>query len=151
MVMGNSESTTTKNVGKLLVILIVVQTRWYDAGHHPMEHVRGFTGSHWMPPLGKCLRRTAPAAAMVNKFVETTNTNKTQLLATTVFSSIVLREKSGFSPLWSWGPKLSPVKTVDKMAFRWRIRAAKIAIGLWVTRGMIFSLKDWSIGRLGGQ
>jgi hypothetical protein len=34
-----------------------------------------------MPPLGKCLRRIAPAAAMVNKFVKTTqNTNKTQLL-----------------------------------------------------------------------
>jgi hypothetical protein len=35
-----------------------------------------------MPPLGKCLRRIPPAAAMVNEFVETTqNTNKTQLLA----------------------------------------------------------------------
>jgi hypothetical protein len=37
-----------------------------------MEHVQGFTGSHWMPPLGKCLRSNAPAAAMVNEFVETT-------------------------------------------------------------------------------
>jgi hypothetical protein len=35
-----------------------------------------------MLPSGKCLRRITPAAAMVNKFVETTqNTNKTQLLA----------------------------------------------------------------------
>jgi hypothetical protein len=35
-----------------------------------------------MPPTGKCLRRIAPAAAMVNKFVETTqNTNKTHFLA----------------------------------------------------------------------
>jgi hypothetical protein len=35
-----------------------------------------------MPPLGKCLRRIALAAAMVNEFVETTqNTTKTQLLA----------------------------------------------------------------------
>jgi hypothetical protein len=34
-----------------------------------------------MPPSGKCLRCIAPAAAMVNKFVETTqNTNETQLL-----------------------------------------------------------------------
>ena len=50
--------------------------------HRPIEHVQGFTGSHWMPPLGKCLRRIAPAAAMVNKFVKKTpNTNKTQLLA----------------------------------------------------------------------
>ena len=50
--------------------------------HRPMEHIRGFTGSHWLPPSGKCLLCIAPAAVMVNKFVETTlNTNKTQLLA----------------------------------------------------------------------
>ena len=49
--------------------------------HRPMEHIQGFTGSHWMLPSGKCLRHIAPAAAMVNKFDETTqNTNKTQLL-----------------------------------------------------------------------
>jgi hypothetical protein len=35
-----------------------------------------------MPPSGECLRRIAPAATMVDKFIETTqNTNKTQLLA----------------------------------------------------------------------
>jgi hypothetical protein len=35
-----------------------------------------------MPPLGKCLRRIALVATMVDEFVETThNTNKTQLLA----------------------------------------------------------------------
>jgi hypothetical protein len=33
-----------------------------------MEHAQGFTGSHWMPPSVDCLRRIAPAAAMVNKF-----------------------------------------------------------------------------------
>jgi hypothetical protein len=50
--------------------------------HCPIEHVQGFTGSHWMPPLVKCSHRIAPAATMVNEFVETTqNTNKTQLLA----------------------------------------------------------------------
>ncbi len=49
--------------------------------HRPMEHIQGFTRSHWMLPSGKCLRRIAPAATMVKKFVETTqNTNKTQLL-----------------------------------------------------------------------
>jgi hypothetical protein len=47
-----------------------------------IEHAQGFTGSHWMPPSGKCLCPIAPVAAMVNKFVETTqNTIKTQLLA----------------------------------------------------------------------
>jgi hypothetical protein len=47
-----------------------------------MEHIQGFTQSHWMPPPGECLCRIAPAATMVDEFVETTqNTNKTQLLA----------------------------------------------------------------------
>jgi len=39
--------------------------------HRPMEHIQGFTRSHWMPPLGECLRRIAsiaPAAAMVKEF-----------------------------------------------------------------------------------
>jgi hypothetical protein len=36
--------------------------------HHPMEHTQGFNQSHWIPPLVKCLRRIAPAAAMVGKF-----------------------------------------------------------------------------------
>jgi hypothetical protein len=45
-----------------------------------MKHVQGFTGNQWMPPSGKCLRRIAPVAAMVNEFVETAqNTNKTQV------------------------------------------------------------------------
>jgi len=25
--------------------------------HHPMEHIPGFTSSHWMPPSGECLSR----------------------------------------------------------------------------------------------
>jgi hypothetical protein len=33
-----------------------------------MEHIRGFIRSHWMQPSGECLRRIAPAAAMVDKF-----------------------------------------------------------------------------------
>jgi hypothetical protein len=50
--------------------------------HHPIKHIQGFSQSHWMPPSGKCLRRIAPAAAMVNEFEENTqNTNKTQLLS----------------------------------------------------------------------
>jgi hypothetical protein len=49
--------------------------------HRPIEHIQGFTRSHCMPPLGECLRRIAPAAAMVDGFVETTlNTNKIQLV-----------------------------------------------------------------------
>jgi hypothetical protein len=33
-----------------------------------MKHIQGFTLSHWIPPLGECLRRIAPAAAMVKEF-----------------------------------------------------------------------------------
>jgi hypothetical protein len=33
-----------------------------------MEHVQGFTQSHWMPPSVDCLCCIAAAAAMVNKF-----------------------------------------------------------------------------------
>ncbi len=32
MVVGNNESTTTKNSGKLLVISIIMAIKWYDAG-----------------------------------------------------------------------------------------------------------------------
>jgi hypothetical protein len=49
--------------------------------HRPMEHIPGFTTSHWMPPLGKCLRRIAPAAAMVDEYIE-----NTQALTKTIFS-----------------------------------------------------------------
>jgi hypothetical protein len=31
--------------------------------HHPMQHVQGYSGSHWMPALGNYLLRIAPAAA----------------------------------------------------------------------------------------
>jgi hypothetical protein len=36
--------------------------------HRPIEHIQGFIRSHLMPPSGKCLRRIAPAAAMVKEF-----------------------------------------------------------------------------------
>jgi hypothetical protein len=36
--------------------------------HCPIEHISGFTRSHWMPPSGKCLGRIALAAAMVDDF-----------------------------------------------------------------------------------
>jgi hypothetical protein len=36
--------------------------------HCPMNHIQGFTSSHWMLPSGKCLRRIAPAATKVINF-----------------------------------------------------------------------------------
>jgi len=55
-----------------------------------------FDFHHWMPPLGECLRSIAPAATMVNKFVENTlNTNKTQRLTSNygTFRALVISEK----------------------------------------------------------
>ena len=36
--------------------------------HRPIEHILGFTRSHWMLPTGECLHRIATAAAMVDEF-----------------------------------------------------------------------------------
>jgi len=63
--------------------------------HRPMEHIWGFTWSHWMPPSVVCLRRISPAAAMVKKFESNTqNSNKTQLLTSNygTFRSLVVCE-----------------------------------------------------------
>jgi hypothetical protein len=35
------------------------QYRW----HHPMQHVQGYSGSHWTPAPGNYSLRIAPAAA----------------------------------------------------------------------------------------
>jgi hypothetical protein len=42
--------------------------------HRPINHIPGFTRSHWMPPLGECMRHISPAAAMVNEYVATHKT-----------------------------------------------------------------------------
>ncbi len=56
-----------------------MQIRQYNEGmlcQMEMEHILGFTRSHWMPPLGKCLRHITSAASVVDEFVEKTqNTN----------------------------------------------------------------------------
>ena len=36
--------------------------------HRLIEHIQGFTRSHWMTPSGECLRRIALTAAMVDEF-----------------------------------------------------------------------------------
>jgi len=99
MLVGNNESATTKNVGKSLVISISMRMRRCDAGRiaqwSTSQASLEATG-HWMPPLGECLRSIAPAATMVNKFVENTlNTNKTQRLTSNygTFRALVISEK----------------------------------------------------------
>jgi len=68
---------------------------------------RACPGLYWKPldaVIGKCMRCIAPAATMVNKFVETTqHTNKTQLLASNygTFWWIVVYE--------NFNPKTNPL------------------------------------------
>jgi hypothetical protein len=47
--------------------------------HYPMQHVQGYSRSHWMPPLGDYLLRIAPAAARAtaNKMTTKKCTKKT--------------------------------------------------------------------------
>ncbi len=67
--------------------------------HCPMEHILGFTRRHWMPPSGKCLRRIAPAAAMVYKYVENTqNTNNKLFLASDCGTNQSLVVYENFTP-----------------------------------------------------
>jgi hypothetical protein len=77
---GNNESMMSKNSGKSLAILIAMRMRRYDAG----RITRWSTSRASLEATG-CRHQAsacATTAAMVDKFVETTqNTNKTQLLA----------------------------------------------------------------------
>ena len=67
--------------------------------HRPMEHIQG-SGLHWKPldaAMGECMCciGIAPAAAMVDEFVENTqNTDKTHLLASnySTYRALVIRE-----------------------------------------------------------
>jgi hypothetical protein len=49
--------------------------------HRPMEHIPGFTRSHWMLPLGKCLRCIAPEATMVIEYIENAQNTNNKLFA----------------------------------------------------------------------
>jgi hypothetical protein len=52
-----------------------------------------------MPPLGKCLRRINPSAAMVDGFIETKlNTNKTQILPSNYGTFRLLVVCENFNP-----------------------------------------------------
>ena len=82
MLVGNNQSANNKKCRRIAGDFDCHADAAVRRGVHlPIEHIQGFTWSHWMPPSGECLRRIAPAATMVGEFVENTlNTNKTQLL-----------------------------------------------------------------------
>jgi hypothetical protein len=68
MVVGNNKSTATKfrqiagNFG--CHGNAAVRRR----AHRPIEHIEGFTRSHWMLPSINCLCCIAPSATMVDQF-----------------------------------------------------------------------------------
>jgi len=66
MVVANNKLTATKNADESLAISMAMAMQRYDA--RCMDHIQGFTRSHWMPPSGECLRQIALAAAMVDDF-----------------------------------------------------------------------------------
>jgi len=64
-----------------------------------MEHIQGFTQSHWTQPSIECSHRIALAAAMVKEFESNTqNTNKTQLLASNYGKFLLLVVCENFNP-----------------------------------------------------
>ena len=87
---AKNEQKTTKNAGELLAILIAMRVRRYDAG----RIARWITFRALLEATG-CSHRIAPAAAMIDEFVETTqNTNKKLFLASqpTLDRSLVVCE-----------------------------------------------------------
>ena len=72
----------------------------WDASPNEAKLIPDFTRSQWMLPLGECLRRITPAAA-VDEFVATTqntNTNKTQVLASNYSAFWLLVAYENFVP-----------------------------------------------------
>ena len=82
VLVGNNKSATTKKCRQIAGDFDCHADSTVQGGaHRPIEHIQGFTWNPWMLPLSKYLHRIAPAAAMVDKLVETTlNTTKTQHL-----------------------------------------------------------------------
>jgi hypothetical protein len=64
-----------------------------------MQHVQGYTGSHWMPPLGDYLLRIASAAARVTE-------NKTKMQYVSTLITIMMAVAVWYSP-YGKGPWLS--------------------------------------------
>jgi hypothetical protein len=72
-VTSHNKIDDAKNAGKLLAIFDHHGDASVQSGAHlPMKHIKGFTRSHWMLPLGKCLHCIAPVAAMVTILAENT-------------------------------------------------------------------------------
>ena len=64
-----------------------------------MQHVQGYTGSYWMPPLGDYLLRIASVAARVTE-------NKTKMQYVSTLITITMAVVVWYSP-YGKGPWLS--------------------------------------------
>jgi hypothetical protein len=70
--------------------------------HCPMEHIPGFTQSHWMPTLGESLGRITSAATMVKDFdSKHKHTNKTKLLASVYYTFLASKLSNFQDPKWT--------------------------------------------------
>jgi hypothetical protein len=102
MVVGDNNSTATKNAGESMAISIAMVMQRYDAGHI----ARWITSGASLKASGCSHRSSAcavspltPAAAMVKEFESNTqNTNKTQLLASNYGTFRVLVVCENFNP-----------------------------------------------------
>ncbi len=100
MVVGDNKSAKTKNAGKLLAISIDMQMLRHDAGciarwNTSRASLEATGCRHW---VSACARIDL-AAAMVDKFVETTqNTNKAQFLASNYGTFQLLVVCENFNP-----------------------------------------------------
>jgi len=125
MVVGNNKSMTTKNAGKVLAILIAMRMRQYNARRiarwSTYRATLEATGCcHWVSACA------APAAAMVDEFVEIThNTNKTQLLAGNYGTLRSLAVYENFNP--KTDPLLSSYATSCVKMWDSRIRAGELS------------------------
>ena len=69
--------------------------------HHLMEHILGFTRSHWMPLLGKCLRRIAPAATKVIELAANTKHYQITTLASNLQFNEPRQAREFHTPKWT--------------------------------------------------
>jgi hypothetical protein len=74
MSVGDNESTATKHAGESMTISIAMVMQRYDARHIARWSTSRASLEATVPPSGKCLRRIAPAAAMVDDFEKTHKT-----------------------------------------------------------------------------
>ena len=115
MVVGDNKSTATKNAGESMAISIAMAMQRYDAGHIARWITSGASlkATGCRHRVSSCaLRHIAPAAAMVNEFVETTqNTNKTQHLASNYGAFRALVNSENFTP--QSGPSTQVIDTTS--------------------------------------